>query len=104
MAENDNHNKGIDLSGRLKDSGTGVQFQNEWRPAARASSPSTPRVVRWVMENSGGYVKDKKQASYVLLGFAAVAIVISLFLIFGGDSDTSRTLQENFKNKPQFLP
>ncbi|MEK7480823.1 MAG: hypothetical protein AAB604_01830 [Patescibacteria group bacterium] len=79
----DNHNKGIDLSGRFNDSGTGVQFQNEWRPAARASSPSTPRVVRWVMENSGGYVKDEKQASYVLLGLAAAAIVVSLWLLLG---------------------
>ena len=102
MAENDNHNKGIDLSGRFKGSSTGVEFEEYKAP--RSYSPGTPKMIQWVIKYSGGLVKDKKQASYVLLGFAAVAIVISLFLIFGGDSDTSRTLQENFKNKPQFLP
>lgn len=46
--------------------------------------PNTPGVVRWVIKYSGGLVKDGNQASYVLIGFVVVAIIISLFLIFGG--------------------
>ena len=78
----------------------GEKFQ---RPSRSFQTPA-PKIVEWVIKYSGGYVRDEKQANYVLIGFVAVAIVISLFLFFGRGSDTSRTLQENFKNKPQFLP
>ncbi len=76
----------------------------EFRQPAQSFQTSTPKIVEWVIKYSGGYVKDEKQANYVLIGFVVLAIVISLFLVFGSDSDSSRTLQGNFENKPQFLP
>ena len=82
MDQDDKNKEGIDLSGRLKDSGTGVKFE-EYR-ASRSYYPGTPKIIQWVIKYSGGLVKDEKQASYVLIGFVAVAIIIVLFLVFSG--------------------
>ena len=58
----------------------GEQFQ---RPARSFETP-TPKIVQWVIKYSGGLIKDENQANYFLIGFVAVAIVVSLFLFFGG--------------------
>lgn len=58
-----------------------VQF-HEWHPPRYESE--TPRMTRWVIKYSSGLIKNEKQANYVLLGFAALVIIISLFLFFGG--------------------
>lgn len=81
-ASNGAGNEGIDLSGMLKDSDTGMKFK-EYR-APRSYYPETPKIIQWVIKYSGGLIKDEKQASYVLIGFVAVVIIIVLFLIFGG--------------------
>ncbi|MEK7104950.1 MAG: hypothetical protein AAB868_02835 [Patescibacteria group bacterium] len=44
----------------------------------------TPKMVQWVMKISGGAIKEQKQAEYMLFGFVVVAIIVSLFLFFGG--------------------
>ncbi len=46
----------------------------------------TPRMVKLVMKLSGGAIKEQRQAEYVLLGVAALAILVSLYLFFGGGS------------------
>ncbi len=84
MDQDNKNNEGIDLSGSLKDSDSGVKFE-EYR-APRSYYPGTPKIIQWVMKYSGELVKDERQASYVLMGFVVLAIVISLFLIFGGGS------------------
>ena len=43
----------------------------------------TPKMVKLVMKASGGGVKNQKTAEWLLLGFVAAAIGISLYLIFG---------------------
>lgn len=78
----------IDLSGAMKDSDTGMKFQEQ--RVEHSYYPGTPKVIRWVIKYSGGLVKDEKQASYVLIGFVAVAIVVVLFLIFGGGGQSQR--------------
>lgn len=102
MDQNDKNNEGIDLSGSLKDSGTGVKFE-EYR-APRSYYPETPKIIQWVIKYSGGYIKDEKQASYAVLGFVAVAIVISLFLIFSGgpSSDLKKIIpKEKYIDPPK---
>ena len=47
----------------------------------------TPKMVRWTIEHSGGLIRNEKQANYVLLGFVALAFIISLFLNFGGGQE-----------------
>lgn len=40
----------------------------------------TPKIIQWVMKYSSGFVKDEKQASYVLLGFFGIAILLTIIL------------------------
>jgi len=103
MDQDNKNNEGIDLSGALKDSSTGVKFEGEQR-YARSYYPGTPKVIQWVIKYSGGLVKDEKQTSYVLIGFVAVAIVIVLFLIFGGSGEQNTPPVERYIDKQQFLP
>lgn len=80
MDQDEKNDKRTDLNGAFRDSGTGVKFEEYSAP--RSYYPRTPKIIQWVMRYSGGLVKDEKQAIYVLLGFVAVAIIVSLFLIF----------------------
>ena len=78
-----------------------VMFENEQFQRPRSFQATTPKMVEWVIEYSGGYVKDEKQANYVLIGFVVVAIIFSLFLVFGGGSSKSEKPGiETFKNAP----
>lgn len=86
--DQNNDDRGIDLSHALGDSSSRVKFEGEEFRHQSFQTP-TPKIVQWVIKYSGGYVKDEKQASYVLLGFVAVAVIVSLFLIFGGGLGTS---------------
>jgi hypothetical protein len=99
MDQDNKDNEGIDLSGSLKDSGTGVKLE-EYR-VPRSYYPGTPKIIQWVIKYSGGLVKNEKQASYVLIGFVAAAIVITMFLVFGGgpSQPTSGTIPSG-----QFVP
>jgi hypothetical protein len=45
-----------------------------------------PKMVKAVIKYSGGTVKNQRQAEWILLGFVAVAIGISLFLVFRGSA------------------
>lgn len=63
------------------------------------------KLAEFLVKYSGGLIKNEKQASYVILGFVALAIIISLYLFFGGGKTETKTPSpENFINKPQFLP
>ena len=103
MSQNNEDNKGIDLSHALDDSSSRVKFEGE-QQYVRPCYSDTPKIIQLVMKYSGGYIKDEKQASYFLIGFVAVAIIISLFLIFGGGKDDSVNVQKKFQDKIQFLP
>ncbi|MCH7529872.1 hypothetical protein IIB50_02020 [Patescibacteria group bacterium] len=87
MAEDTNNRENIDSNSTLKDSGTGVKFQEELQQSAQYSYSNTPRAVQWVIRYSGGYIKDEKQANYVLIGFVVAAVIISLFLVFGDGNE-----------------
>lgn len=45
-------------------------------------------LVRMVIRCSGGFIKDEKQANYVLLGITVVAFTLS-FLLFPGSVEVS---------------
>jgi hypothetical protein len=66
---------------------TGVKFQDSgWRAVKYYREATVPKIIQWTMKLPGGLIKNEKQAQYVILGFVALAIIISLFLIFGGAS------------------
>lgn len=83
--------------GGFETNDTSVKFQ-EYR--AKRYYPETPKIVQWVMKYFGGFIKDEKQANYVLLGFVVVAIVISLFLIFSGGSTKLPSEREILRDTP----
>ncbi len=63
-----------------------VVFESdEFSQYARTFQKPTPKIVQWVITYSKGRVKDEQQATYVLLGFVAIAVIVSLFLVFGAN-------------------
>jgi len=88
-----NDDREIDLSHALDDSNSRIKFEGEEFQRPRSFQTSTPKIVQWVIKYSGGYVKDEQQANYVLIGFVVVAIIISLFLIFGLHDKTPKAVQ-----------
>lgn len=101
--EQEKGNNEIDLSGELKDSDTGVKFQDERRPT-QTFFPGTPKIIQWVIKYSGGLVKDEKQASYVLIGLVALAIIVSLFLFFGGANKNPTQVPTKIPESPEESP
>ncbi|MBU3901540.1 hypothetical protein KJ590_00930 [Patescibacteria group bacterium] len=91
MAQKKENKEGIDLSGTPKDSDTGVKFQEQ--RVEHSYYPGTPKVIQWAIRYSGGLIKDEKQAQYVILGFVALAIIVTLLLIFGGGGNTEQPFE-----------
>ena len=84
------------------DSSSKVKFgSEEFRRPARFCVSETPKIIRWVIKYSCGLVKNEKQANYVLLGFVATMIVISLFLVFGSGENISEKPTLDLINSPQ---
>ncbi|HEY4502813.1 MAG TPA: hypothetical protein VJC14_00015 [Candidatus Paceibacterota bacterium] len=54
----------------------------EFQHSARSFQTPVPKIIQWVIKYSGGYVKDEQQASYVLIGFVVVAMLLSFYLVF----------------------
>ena len=104
IMDQNNDDRGIDLSHAL-DSISRIKFEGEeFQRSARSFQSSTPKIIRWVIKYSGGYIKDEKQASYAILGFVAVAIIISLFLIFGRISGSSSQTPTKIPISPEESP
>jgi len=90
--DQNNEDRGIDLSHALDDSSSRIKFEGEeFQHSTRSFQTPTPKIVQWVVKYSGGAIKDERQADYVLIGFAVVAVIISLFLIFSGGNTQSKS-------------
>lgn len=68
-----------------------VTFESEefQRPAI-SSQTQTSGIARWVIQYSGGLIKDEKQAQYVLVGFVVVAIIFVSILVFSSGGNTAK--------------
>lgn len=84
MDQEKENNSEIDLSKSFGDSGR--KFQEEDQSPQYFFRPGTPKIIRWLIKYSGGLIKNENQAAYVLIGFVAVVIIITLVLIFGGEN------------------
>ena len=61
-----------------------ITFDNdEWEQSTHSVQSQAPKIIQWVITYSGGYIKNKKQAMYVLLGFFVIAIIFSFILFVG---------------------
>ncbi|PIR69855.1 MAG: hypothetical protein COU47_00240 [Candidatus Niyogibacteria bacterium CG10_big_fil_rev_8_21_14_0_10_46_36] len=38
----------------------------------------------WLLQYSGGLIKNEMQANYAMIGFAVIALAISFFVVFSG--------------------
>lgn len=68
-----------------------------------SKTSDVPKMVQLVMKYSGGAIKEQRQAEYVLLGFAAVIFLISLYLFFGVGSKAQKftpEMTEQMKQMP----
>lgn len=99
--DQNNDDRGIDLSHALDDSSSRIKFEGEEFQRPRFFQTTTPKIIELVIKYSGGYIKDEKQASYVLVGFVAATIIISLLLIFAGGSESSVPSGELYYGGPQ---
>jgi len=64
-------------------------------------APEPSKMVKLVMKISGGAIKEQKQAEYVLLVFAILAIITSLFLFFGGGHSQQKIPPEALEQMKQ---
>ena len=59
-----------------------VTFEGEeFHQPATFSQTQTPGIVGWVIQCSGGLIKNEKQAHYVLVGFVVIALVFVFLLV-----------------------
>lgn len=69
---------------------SGIKFEEDkWSLADRTSYAKKTGMIEWVIKYSGGLIKDEKKAQYVLLGFTALIITISLFFISNSRSSST---------------
>ena len=89
MNQNENY-EDVDLSGMLKNSRPSVEF-DEQKNASRyyGEDAGDSKMVKLVIKNSGGLIKNGTQANFVLLGIAVVAVILSIFLLSGGGKPKS---------------
>ncbi len=84
-----------DYNNKKDFSDSGVVFDDEWKSSLSYSDDNTPNIVRWVIKYSSGLIKNEKQATYVIYGFVVLIIIISLFLVLGGNNP-----QNNIEIRP----
>src|SRR3989338_8717708 len=88
----------FDFSKALANTRSGAQHQNKLQSAGYG--PEASGMVGWVIRHSGGLIQDERQASFVLLGFVVAAIIVSLFLTFGGRGPELPSKEEIFRTTP----
>ena|SRR3989344_1526327 len=98
--DQNNDDRGIDLSHALDDSSSRIKFEGKEFQRPRSFQTPTPKIVRWVIKYSGGYVKDEHQANYVLIGFVAVAIIIVFVFLFSGSKGELTPEKQHFQTIP----
>lgn len=85
MNQEKNNQEEIDLSGRLKDSE--AKFQDKQEEPAQVFRPGTPKIIQRVIKYSGGLIKNENQAVYILIGFVALAIIVTIIIVVSSGSN-----------------
>lgn len=68
-----------------------VTFESEeFQKPATSSRVQAPGIAGWVIQSSGGLIKNEKQAQYVLIGFIAVAAAFVSVLILSGGARSAK--------------
>jgi len=101
MDEEQKNNDSIDLSGALREAENQAVDSYE-----NGHSLARPGLAGLIMKLSGGLLKDQRQTSYVMFGFVAIAVIVSLFLIFDVGEERISPEEQLFLDTPpsQFNP
>lgn len=81
----------IDINQALKEFDEKYGNSQTGQNTSALKNSETSKMVGLVMKFSRGYIKDEKQAQYVLLGVAVLMIIVSLFLVFNKTINKART-------------
>jgi|ERR1035437_3968595 hypothetical protein len=98
MDENLNLAGNAEIEKALKEFEAKSQAEQVQKAPEVSKNSETPKMIQLVMKWFG--FEEQKQAEYVLLGFAIVAIGISLYLFFG----TINGNPSKYKNTPLGQP
>ena len=60
-----------------------------------STKTEAPKMIEFISNHSGGFIKTQKQAEYVLLGFIVLTIGISIFLFFDEKNLNDKNLELN---------
>ncbi|MFA4975415.1 MAG: hypothetical protein WC839_03090 [Candidatus Paceibacterota bacterium] len=100
MDENIDLNKNTEISEALKEFEIKSSIEQIQKNPEISKNIETPKMVQWVIKYSGGIIKEQKQAEYVLLGIAVLAIVLTIILILNILKGSSVPPAEFRKNTP----
>lgn len=103
MNEETNIPKNFEIDQALKEFETKSATDNNYKAVKFYKEIAAPKMIKLVMKLSCGAIKSERQAGYVLLGFVVLAIIISLFLIFGGGKSKISSPKPDLINRPQPL-
>lgn len=66
-----------------------IEFEGEeFQHSTRSFQDENSKMPQWIINHSGGKIKNENTANFVLILFAILIIIISLFLFFSGGKTT----------------
>ena len=74
-----------EIDAALKEFEAKQNAEQKQKAPATSQNSDLPKMVQLVIKSSGGAIQERKQAEWILLCFVILAIIISLFLVFGGE-------------------
>lgn len=72
------------------------------RPAQYTNQDDSPKIIRWITNYSGGFIKDEKQANYVIIAFIIVVMGVSIFLYISSRPNNSKPTPEALREIKEF--
>ena len=79
--QQDEENKEIDFSDSFEEPAGILKFKDEQEKSSSGYLGKS-KLIKWTIQFSGGLIKNKRQATFLILIFVALAVLFSLFLIF----------------------
>jgi hypothetical protein len=105
MDQKNKQNEEVFLTDGFKNSITDDIKLDEYS-ISRSYYPDTPKSVQWIIKHSKGFIKNEKEANYVLVGIIILSVIIILFLFFNKEGNMERKAEYNpdTKYKGEILP
>ncbi|KKQ83026.1 MAG: hypothetical protein UT07_C0012G0017 [Parcubacteria group bacterium GW2011_GWB1_38_8] len=69
--------------------------EEEFQRPTQSFHSQQSKLVSWVIKYSGGYVENEKQATYIIIIFVVIALLVSFFV---GSSGSSKDVQDEVRN------